>query len=498
MSGKTPLLILLGVLLLAAGCEDEPRLVVASKHFNESYLLAEIMSQLLEDHGHPVERRFGLGGTMICFQAIQNREIDLYPEYSGTLEQAILKLPDHPDRKKLNRLLKTKYGLELLPTFGFNNTYALAVRQDVARKYGLRSISDLREHPELRFAFSHEFLHRKDGWGPLAEAYQLNHSPRGIEHGLIYAAIEGGKIDVIDAWTTDAEIQRYDLVLLEDDRDFFPVYMAAPLLHEDADPRVKRLLTELAGRIDENKMQQLNAAVTVRKKTFPQVAREFLDEQGLSGEPAESVRRGFWQQLAHRTATHIKLTLIAVLAGMAVAIPAGVLIYRVPSISKPILYTAGLLQTIPSIALLAFMIPLFGIGVRPAIAALFLYALLPILRNTYAALQSLDPVMKKVAVGMGLTTRQRLLHIELPLSMPTLLTGVRTATVINIGTATLAAFIGAGGLGEPIVTGLALNNTNLILQGAVPAACLAILAELFFEGLERWLIPRHLAQAKGL
>ncbi len=497
MSTK-PLPVLLLGLLLITSCETSTHLVVGSKHFNESYLLAEIMSQHLENNGYAVKRRFGLGGTMICFQAIRKGEIDLYPEYSGTLEQAVLNLPDHPPLEELTQRLKAEYGLDLLPSFGFNNTYALAVRGEVARKHALGSISDLREHPEMRFAFSHEFLHRKDGWIPLAKEYQLKSSPRGIEHGLTYQAIQGKRIDVIDAWTTDAEIQRYDLVLLEDDRNFFPVYMAAPLLHGDVDPRVNRLLSALAGRIDEDRMQRLNAEVSTRKRTFAEVAREFLEEEGFSGEPRDTAGRGFWRLLAHRTATHIKLTLIAVLAGMCVAIPSGVLIYRIPAVSKPILYMAGLLQTIPSIALLAFMIPLFGIGVRPAIAALFLYALLPILRNTYTALQSLDPVMKKVALGMGLTTRQRLLTIEIPLAMPTLLTGVRTATVISIGTATLAAFIGAGGLGEPIVTGLALNNTTLILEGAVPAAGLALLAELFFEGLERLLLPRHLAQAKGL
>jgi osmoprotectant transport system permease protein len=179
---------------------------------------------------------------------------------------------------------------------------------------------------------------------------------------------------------------------------------------------------------------------------------------------------------------------------MAIAIPAGVLVYRLPAISRPILYLTGLLQTIPSIALLAFMIPVFGIGVVPAIVALFLYALLPILRNTATALFSVDPLLKKVSVGMGLTTWQRLRHIELPLAAPTIFAGIKTAAVINIGTATLAAFIGGGGLGEPIVTGLALNDTKLILEGAIPAALLAVLVEFGFERLEKILIPKHLLQ----
>ncbi|HMQ99633.1 MAG TPA: ABC transporter permease, partial [Ignavibacteria bacterium] len=140
------------------------------------------------------------------------------------------------------------------------------------------------------------------------------------------------------------------------------------------------------------------------------------------------------------------------------------------------------------------MIPLFGIGIVPAVAALFLYALLPILRNTVTGIYSVDPVIKKVASGMGLTAWQKLKFVEIPMAMPAIFAGVKTAAVINIGTATLAAFIGAGGLGEFIVTGLALNDTSLILKGAIPAACLAILVEFLFEILERLLIPKHLKQ----
>jgi osmoprotectant transport system permease protein len=143
------------------------------------------------------------------------------------------------------------------------------------------------------------------------------------------------------------------------------------------------------------------------------------------------------------------------------------------------------------------MIPLFGIGVVPAIIALFLYALLPILRNTVTALFSIDPLLKKVAMGIGLTRWQRLRLVELPLSTPTIFAGIKTAAVISIGTATLAAFIGAGGLGEFIVTGLALNNTGMILKGAIPAALLAILVEFIFEAAERLFVPMHLQQKIG-
>jgi osmoprotectant transport system permease protein len=259
--------------------------------------------------------------------------------------------------------------------------------------------------------------------------------------------------------------------------------------------RAKLVLNELAGVLSETNMIALNAAATIDKKDFAGIARSFLQERKLLAagekEPAEQHR---WTILLQRTFTHLKLTVLALLLAMAIAIPGGVLVYRMPKISRPILYLSGLLQTIPSIALLAFMIPLFGIGIVPAIVALFLYALLPILRNTATALFSVDPLLKKVSVGMGLTTWQRLRHIELPLAAPTILAGIKTAAVINIGTATLAAFIGAGGLGEPIVTGLALNDTALILEGAIPTALLAVLVEFGFEMLEKVLIPKHLLQ----
>jgi osmoprotectant transport system permease protein len=227
------------------------------------------------------------------------------------------------------------------------------------------------------------------------------------------------------------------------------------------------------------------------------LAYDTLVAKGLLPEGASAARRGFWSRLWPRVGRHLYLTGVALLAGVLVAVPLGILVYRLPRVARPVLYLAGTLQTIPSIAMLAFMVPLFGIGPRPAIAALFLYSLLPILRNTALALFTLDPVIKKVSVGMGLTAWQRLLHVELPLAGPTILAGVKTAAVINIGTATLAAYIGAGGLGDPIVTGLALFDKTLILEGAIPAALLAILTELVFELLERFAVPRHLLQKTG-
>ncbi len=482
---------------IAPASNDQQPVAVGSKNFNEGYILAEIVSQTLESRGMAVDRRFGLGGTLVCFEALRMGEIDVYPEYSGTIEQAILKIPGGATFDQVRSTVREKHGMRLLDTFGFNNTYAIALEKERARSLGLRTIGDLAQHPDLRLAFSHEFINRGDGWPGLAEMYSLKTRPAGIEHGLAYQAIREGKVDVTDVYSTDGDIRKYNLFLLEDDRHYFPVYMAAPLVGANADPRIDEALTLLAGSIEEDEMQTLNAAVLIEGKSFAEVAAAFLDERSVTVSGGVRERPRFGESLLPRVVRHMELTLAALLAGVAVALPAGIVIYRIPAMARPVLYIAGLLQTIPSIALLAFMIPLFGIGVFPAVVALFLYALLPILRNTATALFAVDPLLKRVSTGMGLTAWQRLRHIELPLAAPLILAGIRTAAVINIGTATLAAFIGAGGLGEPIVTGLALNDTGLILQGAIPAAILAILTEFLFELIERGLIPRHLLQKEA-
>ena len=469
--------------------------VIGCKPDVEGQVLAEIMAQLLEDRGFTVERRYSLGGTLICFEALKRGSVDVYPEYSGTLAQAILQLHGKVSHARMRELLRQRYNLEMLDFFGFSNTYALALSKQTAERLDLKRISDLSRQPDLRFGFSNEFLNRPDGWIGLAKVYGLSAQPVGMEHALSYSAIREGKLDVTDAYSTDGDLKKFDLTLLEDDRGFFPSYLAFPFVRGDLDDAAKHNLKELAGTLSAEEVQALNQSVQ-EKKSVPGVAAQFLTSKGLvAAAPSELGERSIdWWFLLQCTLTHLKLTLLSLLAGMAVAIPLAVMVYRLRTVSRTVMYFAGVLQTIPSIALLAFMIPLFGIGAKPAIAALFLYALLPILRNTAAALFSIDPVLRKVSVGMGLTAWQRMRYIDLPLAAPTILAGIKTAAIINIGTATLAAFIGAGGLGEPIVTGLALNDVSLILQGAVPAALLAIITELAFEQMERVLIPKHLLE----
>jgi osmoprotectant transport system permease protein len=472
----------------------EPRpIVVGSKNFPESYILAEVMAQLLEQHGYPVERKFGLGGTLIGFEALRTGGIDVYVEYTGTLEQAILKVPHPLTIEELRTQLRNDFAMDLLEPFGFNNTYALAVSRNTARRLGIRTISDLRRFPDMRLGFSHDFLERADCWPKVTRLYDLPGRPAGIEHALAYLAMHEGKLDVTDVYATDGDIEKFDLMLLEDDRGCFPKYLAAPLVRGDLDPDAKAVLNALAGKIDDRTMTALNAQVVIEQKSFGEIAAGILVKQGLSkaGAPAGPAR---WTTLAVLIGEHLKLTFIALLASIVVAIPLGILVYRMQRIAKGVIYVAGILQTVPSLALLALMIPLLGTGVVPAIVALFLYSLLPILRNTAVALFTVDPILKKVSVGMGLTAWQRLRYVELPLAGPGILSGIKTAAVINIGTATLATYIGAGGLGYLIATGLQTKNTALIWEGAIPAALLAILTEWGFELLEALVVPRHLLQ----
>lgn len=467
---------------------------VGSKHFNESYILAEIISQLLEANGFKIERKFNLGGTLVCFESLKNNQIDVYPEYTGTISEAILKLPEKTGMYELNEKLINEHGLEISGSFGFNNTYAFAVKKKTAEKYNLVNISDLKQHPYLKAAMSYEFIKRKDGWENLAQLYHINIKPVGIDHGLAYQSLDEGKIELTDVYSTDGEISKYDLVILNDDKNYFPQYMGVPFMRQAIEPKAKELIRSLANTINDSLMRAMNSRVLYENKSFGEVANEFLKTNNLISSGVEYKRTSAADEILHKTLRHLQITFISLLLAILIAFPMGVLLSAIPAISKPVLYIAGLLQTIPSIALLAIMIPLFGIGIVPAVAALFLYALLPILRNTVTGIYSVDPVIKKVASGMGLTAWQKLKFVEIPMAMPAIFAGVKTAAVINIGTATLAAFIGAGGLGEFIVTGLALNDTSLILKGAIPAACLAILVEFLFEILERLLIPKHLKQ----
>lgn len=530
--------------LSAAAAAAEP-VTVGSKRFTESYVLGEIVRQTLERAGVPAVHRRGLGNTAILAQALAGGQIDLYPEYTGTIVRELLgrslaaEAPP-PTLAQINEWLAPR-GLKAAVPLGFNNTYALAMREADAARLGVDSISALARLPaaelaRLRPGLTHEFLVRADGWPALKRAYGLPMAdPPALDHGLAYQALAKGQVDLIDVYSTDAQIGRLGLRVLRDDRGFFPRYDAVLLMRSALPAAVPAALAPLAGRIDEAAMIALNAEVEIDGRPFADVARGFLERAarlapsaGAAASAAATVATAATATTAATTAAaaaaaspsaarprlialilapdlgrlllqHLALVAGSVLLGVAVGVPLGIAAQRHARLRAPVLGAVGLLQTVPSLALLAFLIALLGtIGFWPALVALFLYALLPIVHNTQAGLASVPDGLRAAARALGLRSGQTLRLVELPLALPTLLAGVATAAVINVGTATVAAFVGAGGLGERIVAGLAVNDIDRMLAGAIPAALLALLVQAAFALLERLLVPAALRAAPRL
>jgi osmoprotectant transport system permease protein len=483
-----------------AGAAETKPIVVGSKRFTESYVLGEILAQTLVASGRTAEHRQGLGNTGILEQALASGAVDLYPEYTGTIVRELLKQEGNPSLDELNRRLAGR-GLKAAVPLGFNNTYALAMTAAKARELHLTRISDLFKAgaSPLKLGFSHEFLQRADGWPALAKAYGAGGAtPIGLDHGLAYDAVAAGRVDVIDVYSTDAKLGRLGLTVLDDDRAFFPKYDAVVLMRAEVDPAP---LAKLANSIDAATMIAMNAEVELDGRSFAETAKKFLAggfaaSGGVAasnaaaaparGAKASLAERVFAADFGHLAAEHLLLVFGSLALAIALGVPLGVAAWRWPRLEPFLLGAVAILQTIPSLALLAFLIALIGrIGVVPAVIALFLYALLPIVRNTHAGLQNVSGEMAQAAWSLGMTRRQALVHVQLPLAMPTLLAGVKTAAVINVGTATMAAFIGAGGFGERIVAGLAVNDSDVMLAGALPAAALALLVQFVFDLGER-------------
>lgn len=486
--GSWPARVAALLLALLAGPLAAAPLVVGSKRFTESYLLGEIVTQTLAAQGIAAEHRQGLGNTAILAAALREGQIDIYPEYTGTIVRELLRRDAPADAQaplaQLNAWL-APLGLKAAVPLGFNNSYALAMREADAARLGIATISDLAaKAAALKPGLSHEFIARADGWPALQRAYGLKLAPgAGLDHGLAYAALAGGQVDLIDVYTTDAQLARQPVRVLRDDRGFFPRYDAVLLMRTAVDAQP---LQGLAGRLPEAAMIRLNAAAELDGRPFADVARGFLGQAAPAAAPRGGLlARLLAPDLPGLLAQHLALVLASLLLAVAVAVPLGIAAHRLPRLAAPVMAAVGLLQTLPSLALLAFLIALVGrIGFVPALLALFVYALLPVVRNTHAGLQGVPAGLVQAAQALGLTRGQTLRAIELPLALPTLMAGVKTAAVTNVGTATVAAFVGAGGLGERIVAGLAVNDSALMLAGALPAALLAVLVQLLFDLLE--------------
>ena len=483
--------------------------VVGSKPFGESYILAEMFAQLLEARGISVDRRPGLGATELAFRALRAGSIDVYPEYTGT--GLLVLLGERPNGNegavyaRVAEEFPRRFGTRWLPPLGFENTYAIAVRERTADSLGLRTLSDLARHAGvLRAGLTPDFIGRADGLPGLSHAYGLHfREVRALLAAVKYRALDAGDVDVVDGYSTDGLIARYHLRVLVDDRGFFPPYEAAALISGRLardNPAAVATLTELSGRIDVERMRALNRRVEVDGASISRVAADALMELNLI-HPSTASRSSVTRQEARSysessaaalvTLTMRHLLLVGVSLGVAIliALPLGLILERHSLVAEPVIRGVGVVQTLPGIALLAFMIPMLGIGLAPALVALALYSLYPIVRNTFTGVRGADPKAVDAARALGMTEGQILRQVRLPLAAPVIMAGIRTAAVIDVGTATLAAFIGAGGLGEPIVSGLALSDTRMILSGAIPAALLALLVDVTLAGVEHFVRP---------
>lgn len=484
--------LLLVLLVVSALSHAKQTITVGSKKFTESYVLGEIAKRLLTGAGFEAQHRQGMGGTIILWQALKAGQIDAYPEYTGTIGEEILKRPDLKDLPSLKAALQAQ-GIETTEELGFNDTYALCMTEQRAQQLGIHKISDLAHHPELVVGVTPEFLGRKDGWAPLSKKYGLKMATvKGIDHGIGYAALKSGQIDLKDAYSTDAKLAEYHLTVLEDDLNYFPQYKAVFLYRKEMPEGAVAALKKLEGTIDEKRMTELNSAAE-QSKDYAAAASKFFVAAPPTAQPA-TPSDSLAPKILAWTARHLELVAISLLFAIAAGIPLGIRASRPGFVSSAILSVAGIFQTIPSLALLALLVPVAGLGVsgRTAVVALFLYSLLPIIRNTATGLQDIPPGIRASAEAIGLTSSQRLWKVYIPMASRPILAGIKTAAVINVGTATLAGLIGAGGLGEPIVSGLNLNDTATILQGALPAAILALLVQAGFDTLDRVIIPKGL------
>ncbi|HXA36533.1 MAG TPA: glycine betaine ABC transporter substrate-binding protein [Steroidobacteraceae bacterium] len=467
-------------------------IVIGGKIFTESYVLGEIAAQSIESSTHvPVTRKLGMGSTGILFEALKSGAIDVYPDYTGTLAEAILKRPELKSVEEIREAL-SGMGLTISASLGFNDTYALAVKEEFADANNLHSIGDLIPiEAGVRAAFSYEFMDRKDGYPGLVQSYHLSFNPQKInrmEHTLSFQAIDQNAVELIDVYSTDAKIKKLNLRVLKDDHAYFPVYKAVWVARQsfvDQHPREWQTLLGLEGKISEEAMLDMNAQADIQKIPFDKIAAQFLGSETPKA-------KGWLHEVARRTKEHLWLVGVSLLFSVLVGIPLGVTAVRFHAAGQAILLSSAVIQTVPSLALLCFLIPVFGVGTKPALAALCLYSLLPVVLNTFTGIRAVNPVHLENARAFGLNRRQVLFRVVLPLASPTLLAGIKTATIVSIGTATLAALVGAGGYGAPIVSGLSLNDVPTILMGAIPAALMALVAHGIFELLGLVLIPAGL------
>ena len=496
-----------------AGCtdrDDAATVRVGSKLFTESVILGEILARLADGEDvTPVHRR-ALGGTRLVFNALLQGELDAYVDYTGTLMLEIYSSEGVSDDRMLRDRLN-RDGLGMLDPIGFNNTYGIAMRKQQAFDLGVRTISDLSDHPQLVLGSNNEYLERADGWRVLRDTYDLpQKTPRAMDHDLAYLALSRSELDAMIVYTTDAKIGSLDLIVLKDDLEHFPVYEAVVVYRLDLAEKAPGVLERfrlLSGSLDAATMGLMNNEVEARGKSEFRVAGEFLDV--LTGMTVRSSQgresdESLVARLIQRTQEHLILVALPVLFASILGIPLGVLAAHRPKIGHLVLGAVGVGQTVPALALLVLLIPFLAwidgwaplrvpaLGATPAIIALTVYSLLPIVRTSHAGVVNIEHSLLESAQALGLRSRDRLLYIEFPLALPTILVGIKTAAVISVGYATLGGFVDAGGYGAPIFAWIRTQDHDLLLIGALPAVVMALIVQSGFDLGERLLIPSGL------
>jgi len=504
---------LLITLALLTGAPQQGRTItIGSKMFTESVILGDMAALLAQDRGFEHKHLSDLGGTRFLWTALLHGQIDAYPDYTGTIVQELLQDDSLKTLDQIRTALKP-YGIGVTQRLGFVNGYGLALMPATAKKYNLKTISDLREHPRLRMGYGNEFMQRPEGWPTLSKAYRLQPETKvqGMDHSLAYQALKSGDLDIVDVYTTDAQIEEYNLVVLEDDLNHFPVYDAVFLYREDLKqqaPDFLEALVMLEGNITEKQMQRLNLAVDKDDREEEIVAAKFLAATLSVQTPQASASSGgvvlrVAQRVFQRTLEHLWLVVWSLGLAIFVAVPLGVLAAKLPTFWQyMIVGVVEVIQTIPGLALLVLLASLLGalylppLGTVPAIIALFLYSLLPVMRNTIAGIKGIPSSLTESAEVLGLSPGARLRLVELPMASPLILAGIKTTAVINVGYAALGGLIAAGGYGQTIMSGLRKMSVPLMLEGAIPAALLALAVKGLFELSERFLVPQGLRLKK--
>jgi len=486
-------------------------IVIGSKSFTESVILGEVTAELAKHHKLPHSHKGDVGGTQVLWKTLLSGQIDIYPDYTGTIAQELL----HDDSLKTVEQIRAKLkplGIGITAPLGFSNNYALAVMPSLAAEHQLKSIADLQQHPDFRMGFSNEFMQRPEGWKSLSTAYKLPQTAvRGMQHALAYQSINGGQLEVIDVYTTDANIEENGLVLLDDNLKHFPAYEAVFLYREDLAEKAPGFIAELKrleGSIDQKQMLALNVMVDSDSRSEKDAAATFLAARFNIGQaPVERSRRGrtlaMMGRIAARTVEHLWLVVWSLGLAILVAVPLGVLAAKLSPFKRfMIVGVVETIQTIPGLALLVLLASLLGaiglpmMGELPAIIALFMYSLLPVLRNTIAGINGIPDRLTESAEVLGLSPMARLRLVELPMASPLILAGIKTTAVINVGYAALGGLIAAGGYGQTIMEGLRKFSVPLMLEGAIPAALLALAVKGLFELSERFLVPKGLRLKK--